>query len=136
MHRERGGPFRWLAPIIFVAGAATSAAYLCWRFERYVVEGRSMMPTLQDGDWVLIDRRAYKAEPRPGDVVVAHDPRDSARLIFKRVNHVDLHKRAWLLGDNVAESTDSRVFGGVTADAVGGKVVWRYWPLAHFGPVR
>ena len=95
-----------------------------------------MLPTLQDGDWVIIDRNAYSAEPRAGDVILAHDPRDPARLVFKRVNHVDLHKRAWLLGDNVEESTDSRIFGGVGADAVAGKVVWRYWPLAHFGPVR
>ena len=105
------------------------------RFDRFRVEGRSMMPTLRDGDWVVVDIRGHRSEPRPGEVIIAQDPRDPARLLFKRVNHVDLHKRAWLLGDNVDESTDSRVFGGVPCDAIVGKVLWRYWPPARFGRV-
>jgi len=40
-----------------------------------VVQGRSMSPTLQDGDRYLLNRLAYfYGEPRRGDLVVLHDP--------------------------------------------------------------
>lgn len=95
-----------------------------------------MMPTLNDGDWVVVDRRAYSGMPRAGDVVLAQDPRDPSRVLLKRVNHIDLHGRAWLLGDNVDESTDSRIFGGLSEDLVLGRVSWRYWPPARAGRVH
>ncbi|MGH2634138.1 MAG: nickel-type superoxide dismutase maturation protease [Tepidiformaceae bacterium] len=136
MRTTRGESRVWLAPLFFLGAATASAIYLFRRFDRYAVDGRSMLPTLQEGDWVIVDRRAYPGVPGPGDVVVARDPREPTRLVFKRVNHIDLHKRAWLLGDNSEESTDSRVFGGVAQDAVLGKVRWRYWPPGRAGRVR
>ncbi len=48
-----------------------------------VVVGNSMLPSLEPGDLLLVDKRAYlNAEPRRGDVVVA---RDAAGLIIKRI---------------------------------------------------
>lgn len=41
----------------------------------------------------------------------------------------------FLLGDHHAVSRDSRSFGPVPANALIGKVMWRYWPLNQFGPV-
>ena len=54
------------------------AAY--WAFSRYVVmtvivQGRSMQPTLHDGDRLMLSRIAFLArDPRPGDLVVLKDP--------------------------------------------------------------
>jgi signal peptidase I len=48
-----------------------------------VVSGESMLPTLQSGDLLLVDKRAYdQFEPARGDMVVA---RNAGSLIVKRV---------------------------------------------------
>ena len=44
--------------------------------KNYVVEGDSMLPSVQSGDHVLVDRLAYRfGVPGRGDVVVFHFPR-------------------------------------------------------------
>ena len=51
------------------------AAILQLTIQNYVVEGDSMLPTVQTGDRVLIDRLAYKVgHPVRGDIVVFHTP--------------------------------------------------------------
>lgn len=103
---------------------------------RIAVEGRSMTPTLAPGDWLLADPEAYvEAPPAAGDLVLIPDPRQTSRLLVKRVSDVrgdDL----FLAGDAPDESTDSRAFGSVTADAVEGRPWFRYWPLRRAGRVR
>jgi signal peptidase I len=41
----------------------------------------------------------------------------------------------FLLGDNRANSADSRIFGPVPLDFVVGRAVAVYWPLRHLGPI-
>jgi nickel-type superoxide dismutase maturation protease len=95
-----------------------------------------MEPALRDGDWVIVDRRAYRVRvPRAGEVVVASDPRLPAREVVKRVGHYG-DEGAWLQGDNPGASTDSRAFGYVRAELLLGRVAWRYWPPSRAGPVR
>lgn len=103
---------------------------------RYEVAGESMAPSLEPGDFLVVDRRAYlHARPRRGDVVLAHDPREQERALVKRVAAVGPHGAVELLGDNPGASTDSRHFGPVDPSFIDGRVAWRYWPLARFGPV-
>jgi nickel-type superoxide dismutase maturation protease len=115
-----------------LAMAAELAAAWWWaarRFMRYEIAGESMLPALAPGDYVVVDRRAYRrTRPRRGQVVLARDPREPGRTIAKRVARVDLHGGLWLLGDKPAASTDSRTFGAVTPESVIGRVRWRYWP--------
>ncbi|MBI2765855.1 MAG: nickel-type superoxide dismutase maturation protease [Chloroflexi bacterium] len=93
-----------------------------------------MVPTLAPGDYLIADRRAYRARvPRVGDIVLARDPREAARTLVKRVAAAD-GGRVDLRGDNAGQSTDSRAFGRVEPGAVIGRVRWRYWP--HPGRVR
>jgi len=95
-----------------------------------------MLPALAPGDYVVVDTRAYaRRAPPPGEVVLARDPREPSREIAKRVAGPDDAAGVILLGDNPAASTDSRDFGPVSPDGVTGRVVWRYWPPARFGPV-
>lgn len=53
--------------------------------QNYVVEGTSMLPNVQSGDRVLVDRLAYKVgSPKRGDIVVFKFPYSDTNLI-KRV---------------------------------------------------
>jgi signal peptidase I len=53
---------------------------------RIRVDGISMEPTLKDGEFVLINKLAYKwGEPGLGDVIVFHFPRDPEQEYIKRV---------------------------------------------------
>ena len=92
------------------------------------VRGRSMSPALRRGDRLLVVR----ARPRPGDVVLAADPRDPQRELVKRVERIDaagIHLR----GDNPASSTDARTFGPVPAEGVEWRGLLRYWPPDRIG---
>lgn len=81
-----------LAAILFLVINAISA--------RVRVEGHSMDQTLQDGEFVLVNRLAYRfGQPERGDIIVFHHPTDQ--------NQEDLIKRIiGLPGDQV------RVEGG------------------------
>ncbi len=53
---------------------------------RIRVEGISMEPSLHDGEFVVVNRVAYRwQEPDRGDVVVFHFPSDPRRRFIKRV---------------------------------------------------
>lgn len=53
---------------------------------RFRIEGSSMMPTMQEGEYVLINKLAYYLdEPKHGDIIVLHYPRDPSRDFIKRV---------------------------------------------------
>jgi len=83
-----------------------------------------MLPTLVDGEYVLIDGARPPVE---GDVVVSHHPRptaepDSGLLVIKRVHSIGRDGAVELLSDNPAEGTDSRTWGPVAAELVVGTV--------------
>jgi nickel-type superoxide dismutase maturation protease len=131
------------APVAFFAliGGAVIAltVTLRRRFMRYEIAGTSMMPALDPGDYVVVDRAAYRGRlPRRGHVVLARDPRPSAEVheIVKRVDHADLHGDLWLTGDNAEASTGSETFGAVPRSAIVGRVRWRYWPPRALFRVR
>ena len=42
----------------------------------------------------------------------------------------------WVMGDNRNASLDSHLWGALPDNLVIGTAVWRYWPLARFGPIR
>ncbi|MFP4147913.1 MAG: nickel-type superoxide dismutase maturation protease [Nitriliruptoraceae bacterium] len=91
---------------------------------RVVVRGTSMLPRLWPGD-VLVTVPAL-GPVRPGQVVVARDPREPDHLVVKRVT--DIRDGLVLLhGDNPGTSTDSRVWGPVPARLVR-RVAVRRWP--------
>ena len=91
-----------------------------------------MVPALLPGDRVL----AVRTRPREGDVVAMRDPRDHARIIVKRLVRVVDDGALEVVGDNAAESTDSREFGPVPRDLVVGRVVYRYAPTDRAGRVE
>lgn len=102
------------------------------RPRRLTVHGRSMEPYLADGDRLLVLR---PLRVRTGDVVAATDPREANRIVVKRVEHI-LPEGVYLLGDNPAQSTDSRQFGPVPHSRVLGRAVYRYYPRQRAGYLR
>ena len=89
-----------------------------------VVNGRSMTPTLRDGDRVLVRRRRTVHR---GDVALVAMP---SGWILKRVAGLPGDAgvppgTVYLLGDNAGFSVDSRDFGCVPAAWVYGVVVRR-----------
>jgi signal peptidase I len=117
-----------------VAGAALG--YLGWQALRHLdaveVSGRSMTPTLEPGDRLLVETWSFgRRPPRVGEVVIAPDPREPSRELVKRVAAVG-DGRVALRGDS-AKSTDSRRFGTVPLTDVRARAAIRYWPLAKAG---
>ena len=96
-----------------------------------------MRPTLEAGDWLLVDPNAYAEEPpTPGDLVLVPDPRDPARLLVKRVAEVhDEGRELFVTGDAPAASTDSHTFGTVDAALIEGRPWFRYWPPTRLGRI-
>ncbi len=67
-----------LSAVLFLAINAVSA--------RIRVDGNSMEPTLQNGEFVVVNKLAYKfGDPQIGDVIVFHYPRDPNQEYIKRV---------------------------------------------------
>ena len=120
------------AALAAVATAVMAAAIAIVRPRRVRVEGPSMLPTLSEGDRLLVARTR---RVRPGDVVALRLPGGARRVLVKRV-HGRVPDGVTVLGDNPAASTDSRDFGPVPVGDVLGRVVRRYFPPERAGPVR
>lgn len=64
--------------LLFVAINAVSA--------RIRVDGHSMVPTFQDGEFVIVDKISYSfKDPERGEIVVFHYPRDPEQEYIKRI---------------------------------------------------
>jgi len=91
------------------------------RYRTVQVRGPSMVPTLRDGDALVVDTRTAV---RPGDIVLARFAALPHRLVVKRAIRPE-GAGWWLEGDNGLVRDDSRQYGPA---AVLGVVVVRYWP--------
>jgi signal peptidase I len=55
-------------------------------FENYRVVGRSMEPTLENDQFLVVSKLSYRLhEPQRGDIIVFRDPRADDRKLIKRV---------------------------------------------------
>jgi nickel-type superoxide dismutase maturation protease len=86
------------------------------------VQGTSMVPALKDGETVLVDPHAGV---EAGDIVLARHPYKQSVKVLKRVREIDAAGRLFLVGDNAAESTDSRTLGLFPVESIIGTAVCR-----------
>jgi signal peptidase I len=117
--------------------------------EGFVVSGDSMAPTIQNGDYVFVNKFAYSwgRQPQKNDVVVALFRGLDTRVV-KRVygtpemllkigtSSISLDPGEYfLLGDNASVSEDSRTFGPVDRWNIQGKVfgAFRLKTLQYIG---
>ena len=96
---------------------------------RVVVEGNSMSPAYNQGDFLLI--RSFSGQPHTlsiGQVYLIQDPNREGVKLLKRLKETQIENgviRYWVEGDN-KESNDSRSWGWLEADKFVGKVLLRY----------
>lgn len=119
-------------------------------FKTVVVSGPSMKPTFQDGQKVLVSSAYWLVGPlKVKDIVLISEkhPRNPSGYIIKRIAGLPGDKINWrnipenwrltdgdyivpegmiyVLGDNPAQSEDSRKFGPLDREKILGKVVVR-----------
>ena len=87
-----------------------------------VVVGRSMLPTLQSGDRLIV---RYDVPPRAGDLVLVRLP--DRPVSVKRATRRTA-EGWWVERDNPAEGVDSWLVGAVPEMDVLGVVLCRFWP--------
>lgn len=87
--------------------------------EIFEVDGDSMSPTLENGDLVLVN---FQTEFKVGDIILANHPFDKGEKLIKRIWKISPEGKYFLVGNNLAKSTDSRHFGELSAQDILGKV--------------
>ena len=87
-----------------------------------IVRGRSMTPTLHEGDRLLV---RYGATPRAGSLAVVRF--SDGVVAVKRLDH-QTRDGWWVVRDNAFEGRDSWSGGAIAADGVLALVVARIWP--------
>jgi nickel-type superoxide dismutase maturation protease len=85
-----------------------------------------MVPTLRDGDQVVVWLRSPRRRPAAGAVVLVRLP--DRPLSVKRVVAQRPDGDLWLEGDNPGGSTDSRQLGWIASTNLAGRVLVRLWP--------
>ncbi len=140
--------------------------------EAFYIPSESMVPTLEVGDRVFVNKFVYRVtEPERGDIVVFESVDGGDEALIKRVvglpgdtiavrsgtlyvngepqkepylNRQPLDEsfygpilvppgHVFVMGDNRANSADSRVFGPVPKENIKGEAFLRFWPPQRVG---
>ncbi|MGE5675617.1 MAG: signal peptidase I [Mycobacterium leprae] len=82
--RKRSEAREWLETILIaLAVALVIRGYIA---QTYVVDGDSMVPSLHNGERFLVNKLVYRFRlPKPGEIVVLHDPAAPTKQLVKRV---------------------------------------------------
>lgn len=113
------------------------AAAVCIKaffFDIMIAEGRSMIPTIAPGTLLLVHKAAYGiripfgntyafrwGSPRVGDIIIFLSP--DGKISVKRCAAISGDDGFFAIGDNTAESYDSRSYGPLPNSVIGGKVL-------------
>jgi signal peptidase I len=85
LHRAGEEILAWVKT--FASAAVYATLIVTFGFQVARVEGRSMEPTLQDQDRLIVNKAMYRffREPQPGDIVMLYYPRDPDKSFVKRI---------------------------------------------------
>jgi signal peptidase I len=169
--KKSGGILEFLI-IVLVAFALVFGFVRPFIIEAFYIPSESMVPTLEVGDRVFVNKFVYRFwEPEKGDIVVFRSVEGDQEDLIKRVVALPGDKVAvrngvlrvngepqeesyvnrqlpdkssyratkvpkgevFVMGDNRANSRDSRFFGPVPYENIEGEAFMRFWPPTHIG---
>jgi signal peptidase I len=169
--KKGGGALEYLV-ILLVSFALVFGFVRPFVMEAFWIPSGSMIPTLQIGDRVLVNKFIYRfREPQRGDIIVFRSVDNPKEDLIKRVVGVPGDKIAvrggklfvngepqkepytnkkrpdrsffarttvpihhvFVMGDNRANSADSRVFGPLPEKNIEGEAFLRFWPPDRIG---
>ncbi len=118
-------------------------AFRAFGWSLYYIQARSMQPTLQPWDVVVVRSHDWiPPTPKRGDVVIfkAPDGRDYIKRVAALAGEVWEGRRVgdsciFVLGDNLPRSVDSRALGDIPIRKIRGRVVYRIWPFSSWGSI-
>jgi signal peptidase I len=170
VHPKEPSLLSWFGELVLLVGLAFVLAMGVRTFviQPFYIPTSSMVPTLQIGDRVLVNKFIYRfTAPEPGDIVVFEEPNGGDAELIKRIiavsgQTIDItdgrvtvdgdsieevylddvtedgttlvvpltvpEGEVFVMGDNRANSSDSRVFGSLPVATVLGKAFAIYWP--------
>lgn len=83
---RRAFNFCWEIIKIVVVSLAIIIPVRVYVVQPFIVEGASMSPSFEDGQYLIVDEISYRFNPpRRGDVVIFHPPTDEKTYYIKRV---------------------------------------------------
>ncbi len=165
--------FAELTPFALIALAIVIPIRL-WVAEPFIVNGASMQPTFENGDYLIVDQLSFRfRQPERGEVLIFRYPLDESKFFVKRLiglpgetveisngvvsvrgvgassNEVLEEEYApetgprylkvelgtdeyFVLGDNRAASSDSRIWGPVANKQIVGRPILRLLPPSGF----
>lgn len=159
--------WEWIKAIVFAVSMALIIRLVL--FTPIVVDGESMLPTLQDGERLIVNKVVYLlGEPERGDIVVFHASPGKdwiKRVIGEPGDLIEVHdgqlyingelfsepyldqettyrmenfrvrvpeNELFVMGDNRANSRDSRSIGTIPIESVVGRAEFVFWPIKEF----
>jgi len=116
-----------------------------WVAQPFIVNGASMEPTFENGNYLIIDELSYHfRQPEKNEVIVFRYPLDPSKFFIKRIiglpgetiesneQKITLGQNEYFVeGDNRLASSDSRIWGPVPENLIVGRVFIRLWPLTQ-----
>jgi signal peptidase I len=169
---KKAGGFVEFLVILAVAFVLVFGFVRPFVLEAFRIPSESMVPTLEVGDRVFVNKFIYRfTEPEKGDVVVFESVNGGEEDLIKRivgvagdevevrngtllVNGEDREEpylnrslpfngsygpsvvpegHVFVMGDNRANSADSRVFGPLPIENIEGEAFVRFWPPLRIG---
>jgi signal peptidase I len=169
--KKSGGALEYLV-ILLVSFALVFGFVRPFVMEAFWIPSGSMIPTLEIGDRVLVNKFIYRfTDPNRGDIIVFQSVDNSDEDLIKRVVGLPGDKIAvrggklfvngepqkepftnkklpdrsfyaqttvpkdhvFVMGDNRANSADSRVFGPLPEKNIEGEAFLRFWPPDRIG---
>jgi signal peptidase I len=80
------GSFLWELVRIVLVAFIIMVGFRYFVAEPFIVSGQSMVPSYHDREYLVINKLAYRmGEPKRGDVVVFHFPKDTSQYFIKRI---------------------------------------------------